>query len=305
MSRSPRGRTARFRCVFEALEQRQHLAADPGPGRGLDGTGPPTQPGPAKQEGPTAELVPATRTEGGEDSFVFRVIYRDADAGVRVSSLDDRDIRITGPDGVARRAVFINADDAVDGPTRVARYKFAPPDGSWDASDNGAYRVVLQADEVFDTTGAAAATAEIGQLRVELPEPPQPNSEPYVGLFGLDPAQFGAFPNDGIDDTAGIQAAIDFLPRAAGVPIGSTPAGGIVLLREGVYDTSSTIWLHSGVTLRGAGPQTILRNRGASTASNVLALYSPFSHHFNVGVTVDRMTIYSCLLYTSPSPRDS
>jgi hypothetical protein len=291
MSRSARGRTLRSRCVVESLEVRRHLAADPSPARGSDDTSPPTLPGPAKSDGPTAELVPSTRTEGGEDSFVFRVIYRDADAAVRVSSLDDRDIRITGPDGVVRRAVFINADDTVDGPARVARYKFAPPGGSWDAGDNGAYHVALQADEVFDTLGAAAAAREIGRLEVELP--PGPESDPYVGLYGLDPAQFGAFPNDGIDDTAAIQAAIDALPRGPGVPIGSTPAGGIILLREGVYDTSWSLYLHSGVTLRGAGPQTVLRNRGANIYQDVIALYSPFTHGFNVGVTVDRMTIYS------------
>lgn len=46
-----------------------------------------------------------------------------------------------------------------------------------------------------------------------------------------------------------IQQAIDALPKE----------GGVVQLKEGVYLVKRSIQLRSGVTLRGAGSQTVLR----------------------------------------------
>ena len=290
MSFSRRGpkRGAR-QCLLEALERRQLLAGFPGTG-GQDEASDDMGFGPAPGKGPTAELLDGARTEAGSDSFVFKVLYRD-DVAVDVSSLDDRDVRVYGPGGYERTAVLLGVDELQDGPERVARYKVAPPGGTWDPADNGLYRVELRAGEVFDTAGNAASAGTFGELQVGVTGLPE--GGPSVGLYGLDPAHFGAFPDDGIDDTAELQAALNWLPLANGVPIGSSPVGGIILLREGVYDTSNTLYLRSGVTLRGAGPHTVLRNRGASTNQNAIALYSPSTHRSNVGVTVDRMTIIS------------
>ena len=44
-----------------------------------------------------------------------------------------------------------------------------PPGGSWDASDNGTYRIVMRAGQVRDTAGRGIPAGDIGIFRVALP----------------------------------------------------------------------------------------------------------------------------------------
>ena len=56
---------------------------------------------------------------------------------------------------------------------------------------------------------------------------------------------FGAIPNDGIDDTAALQAAIDACPTN----------GAAVFLPEGIYNVTNTVYVNKpNIVLRGAGP---------------------------------------------------
>jgi hypothetical protein len=228
-------------------------------------------------------------TSGGTGSYVFKVTYRD-DTAVRVSSLDNYDIYVFGPNGYVRRAAFVSVNATSDGMVRTATYKVAPF-GTWDATDNGRYRVVLQPNQVFDVFDTPANDGIIDEFLVNVggvanPTPPAPPT-------GTDVRDFGAFPNDGIDDTAAIQAAIDWLPSSSGVPNGQRPAGGIILFPAGVFDISSSLMVHSGVTLRGAGSATVLHDVGTNRNHAAILLYSPFSHHFNIAVTIENMTIYT------------
>ena len=198
-------------------------------------------------------------TAATNGSYSFEIIYRD-DAAVDVSSIDGCDVARPRPQRIpahgdadrrgrserrarARRALQGRRPRRHVGP---ARQRAVPRRA---AGRRGLRRLRER--------GRAASSASCRS-----PSPAPPRSGPAIGLYGLDPSEFGAYPDDGVDDTAGIQAAINWLPQGDGVPIGSSPVGGVVLLREGVYDTSNTIWLHSGVTLRGAGPQTVVRNGG-------------------------------------------
>ena len=111
--------------------------------------------------------------------------------------------------------------------------------------------------------------------------------------IGVNVMDFGAVPDDGIDDTAAINAAINSLPLSDGAPSGQAPAGGIVLFPAGTFNISSTIRLHSGVKLEGVGPTTVISDVWNTTSHVALELFSPFVHHFNIGASIENLTIDS------------
>lgn len=65
-------------------------------------------------------------------------------------------------------------------------------------------------------------------------------------------AQTEPVPNDGRDDHAALQSQIDRL---------SASGGGTLQLGPGTYDVSKSLFLRSGVHIRGSGPNTIITNR--------------------------------------------
>ncbi len=232
-------------------------------------------------------------THGGDRtrSHSFKLTYRD-DAGIDLTSLDDHDVRVVGPRGYDRGARYVSHERLADGSV-VVRYKVAAPVGGWDAGDNGRYTVSVRAGQVFDVQGNAAHGGIVGDFRVALPgvgEPDGPDSLPKLGVSVLD---FGAIPNDGRDDTDAIQNAINSLPLGNGVPIGNMPAGGILIFPAGVFDITRSIRLPSGVTLRGAGAATVIHDIGTARNHAAILLYSPFSHRWNVGASVENLTIFS------------
>ena len=46
---------------------------------------------------------------------------------------------------------FLSVDVANDGTPCTATYRFDPPGGSWDVTDNRVYTIVMRELEVFDT----------------------------------------------------------------------------------------------------------------------------------------------------------
>ncbi|MBX7103170.1 MAG: hypothetical protein K1X57_03765 [Gemmataceae bacterium] len=105
---------------------------------------------------------------GGGTSTSFSVTYSD-DAAIDISSLGDNDIRVVGPGGFDVPAKLVSIDQSSNAPTVVARYTYTPPGGSWDGSDYGNYRHVLQAGSVFDASGHAALPGAVGLTRVTIP----------------------------------------------------------------------------------------------------------------------------------------
>src|SRR5687767_10114618 len=160
MSFSRRGRKWGTRCLLEAMEGRRLLSGLPGAGSDDSTSG----------AGPMADVLAGVQNEAGSKSFEFKVVYRD-ERGVRAASIDGRDVRVTGPNGFTRRAALIGVDALLDGPTRVARYKVAPPGGTWDAGDNGLYRIALSDGEVFDVDGNAARGGLLDEFEVALDQP--------------------------------------------------------------------------------------------------------------------------------------
>jgi large repetitive protein len=118
---------------------------------------------------PTAALTVAAPTAGATTQ-TFTVRYTD-NVAVKVSTLDNSDVLVTGPNGFSQLATFVSVDVASDGTPRTATYRINAPGGNWDATDNGTYSVALQAGQVTDTSGTPAAAATLGTFAANVLTP--------------------------------------------------------------------------------------------------------------------------------------
>jgi len=114
---------------------------------------------------PTASVAAPNVSNSGGTSYVFTVTYEDDDA-IQVSTLDNSDIVVTGPQGFSQRAVFDHVDVAEDGAPRTATYRITPPGGMWSSAADGTYTVSLQADQVKNALGLAAPAGVLGTFVV-------------------------------------------------------------------------------------------------------------------------------------------
>lgn len=118
---------------------------------------------------PTATLEIGNITAAGSD-MVFTVTYQ-AGTLIDMSTVDNLDIRVTGPNGFNQAAVFIGANDDTDGSPRTAYYQVSGPNGKWTGSVNGTYTVVMQANQVCDTSLRYVPAGTLGQFQVAIPVP--------------------------------------------------------------------------------------------------------------------------------------
>jgi len=125
----------------------------------------------ADDEAPTAVLDASDVTERGAATHAFTVTYAD-NVAVDVSTLDDSDIRVTGPGGFDQVAEFVNVDVDAAGTPRTATYSITAPDQGWDVAHNGLYTVYVATDEVEDTSGNPVEAGELGTFNVSIPQPP-------------------------------------------------------------------------------------------------------------------------------------
>lgn len=255
---------------FEPLESRQLLSGD-----GL----------------PTAR-VDAAALKLWIPTYTFKVVYTD-DRAVNASTIDNSDLLITGPNGFARAARLHKLGNTGNQPVQSVYYKVAAPGGLWDAADNGTYTVSLADGQVFDVTGRAARGGKIGTFTVNVAQYPTASVSTSTGRTGgLDARTFGVVADDGVDDTASIQAAIDSLPVARdGVPDGSYAVGGTIILPAGVINTSAPLRLPSSVTLRGQGASTVVLNTSTDSTRGAVELYSGYPHGYNMFSGVESLSI--------------
>ncbi len=103
--------------------------------------------------GPSSEFISADTTV---TPSLIRVRFGDNQAVLR-SSIGDGDIRIDAPGGAFSLLVeLVSISRTTDGTPMVVTYRFTPPGGTWDPSENGTYSIVLLANEVFDVAGNPA-----------------------------------------------------------------------------------------------------------------------------------------------------
>ncbi|HEY8667891.1 MAG TPA: FG-GAP-like repeat-containing protein [Tepidisphaeraceae bacterium] len=118
---------------------------------------------------PVASAISAADVSAaGPTSYSFTITYGD-DVAVDATTLDNNDIRVTGPGGFSRLATLQSLDAQVNGPSRVATYRFTPPGGDWGPLDNGQYTISLLPGQVADTTGNQAAAAALKSFTVAIP----------------------------------------------------------------------------------------------------------------------------------------
>src|SRR5262249_6263256 len=127
----------------------------------------------------------------GADPYTFTVVYSGA-VPVRMASLDDGDLLVTGPNGFSRPAHLVSVSDPSDGTDRVATYSVDAPAGGWTAADRGRYTISLDPNEVSDVAGATLAGGVLAafQVRAAASGPLAADADTTL-LLGLDGSLVG------------------------------------------------------------------------------------------------------------------
>ncbi|MBH8566304.1 hypothetical protein I8748_29815, partial [Nostoc sp. CENA67] len=130
---------------------------------------------------PSATVNAATLTTRDGNSYTFTVTYSDVTA-VDVTTLDNNDIVVTGPNGFSQSATLVSVDSNSNSGQRTATYSITSLRGEiWSSDNNGTYTIALQANQVKDTRGnSATAAADIGSFQVNI----APNTGIGTGLKG-------------------------------------------------------------------------------------------------------------------------
>lgn len=116
---------------------------------------------------PTALAALTNVTSAGGTSYTFTVTFSD-DVALDVCTLDDTDIRVTGPNGFNQLAELVSINNLSNGPIRIATYRIIPPSGAWTAAANGSWSVVMEANQVADTAGKFVAAGSLGSFTVSI-----------------------------------------------------------------------------------------------------------------------------------------
>lgn len=101
----------------------------------------------------------------GPTPNTIQVTYKDATA-VDWTSIDKSDIQVLNPNSIPLSITGVSLDAQVNGPTRVATYTFSVPGGGWDLSDNGSYKVYMQASQVANTSAIYVPASKLGDFTV-------------------------------------------------------------------------------------------------------------------------------------------
>lgn len=124
-------------------------------------------------DAPTAELVANRLRSGGDETFAFKVIYRD-DSAIDVSDLGNNDLRILGPDGFKRNAELVRTNSDADGAKRIGYYTLDAPGARWDARDTGRYKIYVRPQTVSDDNSNFVAPIRIGSITVSIADSSAP-----------------------------------------------------------------------------------------------------------------------------------
>jgi predicted outer membrane repeat protein len=135
----------------------------------------------ADSDVPTASGLFPGVTTSGDTSYPLSITYSD-NVAISLASLATGNItitRTTGPTGFLPftvSATFVGTTATQDGTPIVGDYIFTPPDGSWDAGDNGDYAVSVESNQVGDTSGNAVVGAVLGYITVHVPDTTPPTA---------------------------------------------------------------------------------------------------------------------------------
>jgi hypothetical protein len=109
----------------------------------------------------------------GAKTYDFTVRYTD-NLAVLFSSLDSKDVRVTGPNSFNQLASLVSVDKNANGTPLVGTYRITAPGGDWDFADNGAYTISLEGNQVSDAIGNFATAGKLGSFTANLSNPAKP-----------------------------------------------------------------------------------------------------------------------------------
>jgi hypothetical protein len=99
----------------------------------------------------TATLTAAAVTlPGTARTYTFTITYADP-TPIRVTSLGNQDVVVTGPNGFRAPASLRSTAPTTDAASVVATYTITPPNQRWALANNGTYTVTVKPRSVFDT----------------------------------------------------------------------------------------------------------------------------------------------------------
>ncbi|MGN7613200.1 autotransporter-associated beta strand repeat-containing protein, partial [Magnetococcales bacterium HHB-1] len=131
------------------------------------------------RDAPTASLTASNVSTMGGSSYSFTIAFTDTNGSIDVSTLDNSDITVTGPNSYSSSATFVSVDTNSNGTPRTATYSITPPGGTWDAADDGTYTVTMNASQVSDTSSNSVTDGSLGTFWVSS------NSQPsFTNLDG-------------------------------------------------------------------------------------------------------------------------
>ncbi|MBD1909288.1 right-handed parallel beta-helix repeat-containing protein [Leptolyngbya sp. FACHB-8] len=238
---------------------------------------------PADTTAPTAALTASNITAASSNSKTFTVAYSD-NAGIDASTIDNADVRVTGPNGFSQTATLVSVNSTTDGTPRTATYQVNAPGGSWDSADNGTYSVAMQTGAVNDTSDNSVAAGSLGSFDVAIPTsggggaitpPPAPSPLAPPAGFGATGTSSGRIlyvSTTGNDNNSGISATSAF--RTASKALSMVRPGETIVFAAGNYP-SLTI---SGKNGTASAPITI-KTSGA-------AVFSSGSYSSGAGVSI-------------------
>lgn len=144
---------------------------------------------------PSASLVtPLAVLTKTRAPYTFSIAYHDA-SRIDPDALDNDDIVVTGPGGFSAQAHLVSQLRGKHSSTRIATYTVGAPGRRWDSSDNGAWQIHLQDNEVRDIAGNFAIGRRLGEFVIAIPLPPLAG-----GLVSLPPARLDEVPGIGFFD---------------------------------------------------------------------------------------------------------
>lgn len=114
---------------------------------------------------PGATLTAEDVVWGGNPAHAVVVEYR-SDTAIDLKTIDDKDVRVTGPNGYDSVARIVMKQSQEENRVVLAVYRIEAAGGIWDAADNGDYAVQIVQDEVANVAGEAVPAGEIGQFNV-------------------------------------------------------------------------------------------------------------------------------------------
>ncbi|MEG4963768.1 esterase-like activity of phytase family protein, partial [Microcoleus sp. K4-C2] len=117
-----------------------------------------------------SNLVATNIIVSGGTTETFTVDYSD-NVAVNSSSLDNSDIRVTGPNGFNQLATQVTFTPTGNGTPRTATYQITAPGGSWDLGDNGNYAIAIESGQVSDINNNFVAASNLGSFNVNIPNP--------------------------------------------------------------------------------------------------------------------------------------